>query len=516
MGAHLGVGDLLDGKYRIIRVIGEGGWGVVYEGENARTLKRVAIKVLRTHAGVTPDIRARFEREAQAGGRIGSEHIVEVFDLGVLPDGTQFMVMELLAGEDIATRLRTAGPLDPVVAAKIVIQLLDGLGAAHSAGILHRDLKPENLFLVPTRSGEDFVKIVDFGVSKFTLPGMSATRTGSVLGSPFYMAPEQARGLKNVDGRTDLYSVGAVLFECVTGRVPFDGENFNDLMFKIVLSPRPDPLHFRPNLDPRLGSIIVKAIAADPRERFASAEEFRAALVAWLESQGVGPVVTPEVRRLTKAPPTQRPMVDSPSASIRWDARGPSPRPAPGAVSAEVAVDTPLASSSRVPRGGATRRRQALLVAAGVALAITAAGGAAGWRMHRATSSLASSAPAAPPSPQPDLSIATFPRAPTPTPTLPPLERLEVPAMAAPVSSAAAPGTVLPPLQRASTRSVLGPPQAAPASAPQPAAFSADALPKRLEAPASSASAAAPPAEAAKDAPRPFEKIEGREVRNRL
>ncbi|MBV9945862.1 MAG: serine/threonine protein kinase, partial [Myxococcales bacterium] len=195
MSASLGAGDLLDGKYRIIRVIGEGGWGVVYEGENPRTLKRVAIKVLRARADLTPEIRTRFEREAQAGGRIGSEHIVEVFDLGSLPDGTHFLVMELLQGEDLATRIRRGGPLDPALAAKIVVQLLDGLGAAHRAGILHRDLKPENLYLVPTRSGEDFVKILDFGVSKFSAPGMDATRTGAVLGSPFYMAPEQARGL---------------------------------------------------------------------------------------------------------------------------------------------------------------------------------------------------------------------------------------------------------------------------------------------------------------------------------
>ena len=157
------------------------------------------------------------------------------------------MVMELLSGEDLATRLRAQGALLPTVAAGIVVQLLEGLAAAHEVGIMHRDLKPENLFLVPTRSGEDFVKILDFGISKFTAPGMtSATMTGAVLGSPFYMAPEQARGLKNVDPRTDLYSVGTLLFECVTGRVPFDGENFNDLMFKIRALAAPEPSRVSP------------------------------------------------------------------------------------------------------------------------------------------------------------------------------------------------------------------------------------------------------------------------------
>ena len=137
--SEVGVGDLVDGKYRIIRLIGEGGWGVVYEAENARTLKHVAVKLLRPRPELSDDIRMRFEREAQAAGRIGSEHIVEVFDLGTLADGTHYMVMELLHGHDLATRLEANGPLDAIVAAKLVVQLLDGLSAAHDAGILHRD-----------------------------------------------------------------------------------------------------------------------------------------------------------------------------------------------------------------------------------------------------------------------------------------------------------------------------------------------------------------------------------------
>jgi serine/threonine protein kinase len=302
--ANVGVGELVDGKYRLLRIIGEGGWGIVYEGENTRTLKRVAIKILRARADLTADIRTRFEREAQAAGRIGSEHIVEVFDLGTLGDGSHYMVMELLSGSDLATRLRNNGALDSVAGARIVLQLLEGLAAAHDAGIMHRDLKPENLFLVPTRSGEDFVKILDFGISKFTSPGMSsATMTGAVLGSPCYMAPEQARGLKNVDPRTDLYSVGTLLFECVTGRVPFDGDNFNDLMFKIALAPRPNPLEVRPDLDHGMAAIIVKAIQAEPNERFQSAEQFRDALTAWLEAQGIESFRTPELRRASRTTP---------------------------------------------------------------------------------------------------------------------------------------------------------------------------------------------------------------------
>ncbi len=145
MGAIIAAGDLVDGKYRIIRMIGEGGWGVVFEGENTRTFKRVAIKILRPHSGLSKDILTRFEREAQAAGRIGSDHIVEVYDLGSLDDGTHYMVMELLSGEELSARLRTAGPLDPVIVARLVLQLLDGLKAAHDAGIQHRDSEARQL-----------------------------------------------------------------------------------------------------------------------------------------------------------------------------------------------------------------------------------------------------------------------------------------------------------------------------------------------------------------------------------
>jgi len=321
------VGDLLDGKYHLLRVLGEGGWGIVFEAENTRTLKHVAVKVLRPQSNLTPDIIARFEREAQAAGRIGSEHIVEVFDLGILqgPEGaTHYMVLELLLGEDLATRIRTQRRLEPVGAVKLVIQLLGGLAAAHNAGILHRDLKPENLFLVPTRSGEEFVKILDFGISKFSSETVaSATVTGAVMGSPCYMSPEQARGLRQLDARTDLHAVGTVLFEAVTGRVPFTGDNFNDLMFKIVLEPRPKAIDFNPSLDPVLSEIIAKAIAIDPAERFATASEFRLALVDWLDSQGVASVHQPELRRAPReslpsiggSTPMQSPRVATPLAS---------------------------------------------------------------------------------------------------------------------------------------------------------------------------------------------------------
>jgi serine/threonine-protein kinase len=393
--APVDVGDLVDGKYRLLRIIGEGGWGIVYEGENLRTLRRVAIKILRAQANVTPDVQARFEREAQAAGRIGSEHIVEVFDLGSLPDGTSYMVMELLTGHDLATRLES-GPLDAVPAALIIIQLLEGLSAAHQAGILHRDLKPENLFLVPTRTGEEFVKILDFGISKFNsnIPGaVSATMTGAVLGSPVYMAPEQARGLKQIDARADLYSVGALFYECVTGKVPFEGENFNDLMFKIVLAPRPNPLDLRPDLDPGLVPILVKAIAVEPQDRYQTADDFRAAITSWLGSMGVEASVPPEPRRggrpsTLRSSPGNTPTGNTPTGNTPRSAdRSGDAHWSAATVSAE--SGTPLPASATIGSAGKTRRGP-IIVAVVAAAALLGGGAIIMTRHHPPPASTAS------------------------------------------------------------------------------------------------------------------------------
>lgn len=392
MGA-IAAGDLVDGKYRIIRTIGEGGWGVVFEGENIRTFKRVAIKVLRPHSGLTKDIIQRFEREAQAAGRIGSEHIVEVYDLGSLEDGTHYMVMELLTGEELSSRLKV-GPLEGVSVARFTLQLLDGLKAAHEAGILHRDLKPENLFLVPTRTGEEFVKILDFGISKFNAngPQHNATMTGAVLGSPCYMAPEQARGLKQVDPRTDLYAVGTLMFESLTGRVPFTGDNFNDLMFKIVLAPRPDPREIRPEVDPTLALIVVKAMAIDPKDRYQSADAFSAALTDWLGTQGVTSVRPPELKRVMSGTPrTSREMRLTPDgrpsttpsqreqkATVQERGGTPGSHPQWDATMPAEGLGTPLVASSAsgVPTGntaGSSRKRLVAFGVGGAALVVLGA-----------------------------------------------------------------------------------------------------------------------------------------------
>ncbi|OQX67163.1 MAG: hypothetical protein B6A08_16635 [Sorangiineae bacterium NIC37A_2] len=282
----LQLNDTIDGKYRIVRLLGEGGMGAVYEGENTRIHRRVAIKVLHSGVAQSKDAVERFEREAQAAGRIGSEHIVEVLDLGNLPNGDRYMVMEFLEGESLAERIASRGRLDARLTAELAVQLLEGLGAAHEAGIVHRDLKPDNVFLLASRRGKkDFVKIVDFGISKFSAMSgdFSMTRTGVVMGTPYYMSPEQAKGDRTVDHRADLYAVGVILYEAVTGKVPFDADTFNELLFKIVLE-NPPPIQDKVReVDARFSEIVQKAMAKDRDQRYSTAAEFQADLIAYLD-----------------------------------------------------------------------------------------------------------------------------------------------------------------------------------------------------------------------------------------
>ncbi len=291
-------GQVIDGKYRIERELGVGGMGAVYEGENVRIHRKVAIKVLHASVATKADIVQRFEREAQAAGRIGSKHIVEVLDLGNLPDGDRFMVMEFLEGESLGDRLKRIQRFQPADLAPILLQVLEGLSAAHEAGIIHRDLKPDNIYVLKGKSPKDgeFVKILDFGVSKFSSAdeNMAMTNAGAVMGTPYYLSPEQARG-GTIDARSDVYAMGVVSYQLVAGVVPFHADNFNELLFKIALDNARPLVEAVPGIDPHFASVVERAVARDPAARFPSAAEMRDVIASWMQQRGIqaGPVRPP-------------------------------------------------------------------------------------------------------------------------------------------------------------------------------------------------------------------------------
>lgn len=279
-------GTVVDGKYRIRRLVGEGGMGSVFEADAVRLHRRVAIKVLHSGLSNEAEVAARFQLEAQAAGRIGSRHIVDVLDLGQLASGAPYMVMEFLEGENLRERISRAGAMGPAQIQALALQLLEGVRAAHAARVIHRDLKPDNVFLVPQSDGTDFVKILDFGISKFsagsdTPSELSLTRTSSLMGTPNYLSPEQANGSGKVDARTDLYAVGVILYECLTGALPYSAESFSELIFKIVLSPPVAASERVPDADPRFVAIVERAMRKQPNERFQTARDMALALEAW-------------------------------------------------------------------------------------------------------------------------------------------------------------------------------------------------------------------------------------------
>jgi eukaryotic-like serine/threonine-protein kinase len=280
----LSPGDLIDQKYRIVRLLGKGGMGSVYAAENIRVDRRVAIKVM--HQARSPQDIARFEREARAA-QIGSPHIVQVFDLGYLAATAPYMVMEYLAGETLGERLQRVRRLQAFELLPIARQILDGLGAAHRAGIIHRDLKPDNVFLARIEADEsEVVKLLDFGISKFTdaarkASEVSLTRSGVAVGTPHYMSPEQVQGSKELDIRTDLYSLGVIFYRCLSGQLPFQSEDVAPLLVQILLE-EPTPLHeVCPDIDRELSALIARSMARRAEDRFQTAGEFRAALAQW-------------------------------------------------------------------------------------------------------------------------------------------------------------------------------------------------------------------------------------------
>jgi eukaryotic-like serine/threonine-protein kinase len=281
------VGMILSERYKILRQIGEGGMGLVYEAEHVAIEKRVALKVLRDDFSNRPEVVERFKQEAKSASRIGNEHIVDISDFGVTPSGASYFVMELLEGEDLANVLSREVQLPIARAADILLQCCKALGAAHAKGIVHRDMKPENIFLTERGARADFVKIVDFGIAKMSdievqgAPGRKLTKTGMIFGTPEYMSPEQAAG-KSLDHRVDIYALAVIFFEMITGRVPFIGDTFMGILTQHMFEdpPRIDEINPRVEVPPAILSFLARGLAKDPDDRFQACDEMARELEA--------------------------------------------------------------------------------------------------------------------------------------------------------------------------------------------------------------------------------------------
>jgi serine/threonine-protein kinase len=299
------LGQTLAGRYLLTRKIGEGGMGAVYEATHVGLDKLVAVKILRDKYLDRPAVAQRLVKEAKLASAIRNEHIIDITDSGATDDGRTFVVMELLEGESLGELLRREGAIPEARAFAVARQVAAALGAAHARGIIHRDVKPENVFLVRDRGGpdgRDFVKVVDFGISTTLTQGREGedvgrlTSTGMVLGTPFYMSPEQARGDEELDHRIDVYALGVILYECLTGEVPFRGPNYLAIASRILNHRPTSPRALRPELriSAAAEAVVLRAMAKDRDERYPSMEAFAADIDRVLAGDEIAAASSPE------------------------------------------------------------------------------------------------------------------------------------------------------------------------------------------------------------------------------
>lgn len=312
-------GDVLAGKFRIERVLGVGGMGMVVSAMHLQLDERVAIKFLLPEALTNAEAVARFGREARAAVKIKSEHVARVIDVGALDTGAPYMVMELLQGRDLSQVLSDHGALPPAVAVQYVLQACEALAEAHAIGIVHRDLKPANLFLTARADGTPCIKVLDFGISKLSNQSgsgsdMGMTRTQSIMGSPLYMSPEQMASAKDVDQRADVWAVGTVLYELVTGRVPFEAESIPQLCTLILHTDPPAPRSIRGDLPEALDQVILRCLRKDRNQRYSNVAVLAADLAQF--SPDAGPRSAERISRVLSSSGISAPTLASSQPSV--------------------------------------------------------------------------------------------------------------------------------------------------------------------------------------------------------
>jgi serine/threonine-protein kinase len=378
LGLPVGLGGVISGKYRLDRILGAGGMGVVVAATQLELDRAVALKFLLPEAAKDPDVVARFSREARAAARIQGEHVARVLDVGALEGGQPYLVMEYLEGVDLSHRMAEARRLPLEEIAGYVLEACEALAEAHAAGIVHRDLKPANLFLALRPDRTRIVKLLDFGISKAPVgAGGGVTSTQAIMGSPVYMSPEQLVSARQTDARADIWSLGVVLYEALAGSPPFEAETMPQIVTRILHTPAPRISSVRPDLPPQFDAVVGRCLEKDPAARFPDVAQLAAALAPFAPdgARSVERVsrVLGHAQIARSAPPPPMPPLARPGAEAWGGTHMTLPRKsrAPWVVAAVVALGIVVGASALVVRR--VRRIELLPPPASIVASMTSA-----------------------------------------------------------------------------------------------------------------------------------------------